>query len=77
MSLHSASSPQEPNFVYLAPSTTISQSNAAHNGSSSMGDVVNNLSSNMDEVSNIADLWSCLPSTEERYSFEFNYDNIV
>jgi len=66
----------EPNFVYLAPPTTISQSNAAQNGSSTMRDV-NNLSSNMDEVSNIADLWSCLPSTEERYSFQFNYDNMV
>jgi len=67
----------DPNFVYLDPPATISQSNVDQNGSSNMGDVMNNLSSNMDDVSNIADLWSCLPSTEEGYSFEFNYDNMA
>ena len=27
----------------------------------------------MEDVSNIADLWSCLPYTEEGFSFEFQY----
>ena len=43
-----------------------------------MGDLSsNNFGSNMENVSNIADLWSCLPYTEEGFSFEFQYDNMV
>lgn len=67
----------DPSFVYSDPPPTSSQSNAAEDGGSNMGDVVNSFSSNMDDVSNIADLWSCLPSTEEGFSFEFQFDNMV
>ena len=76
-----ASSPQDPNFVYLDPPS--SDSSMAQNRSFNTEDVVNNLSSNnfnsnnMEDVSDIADLWSCLPYTEEGFSFELQYDNMV
>ena len=71
----------DPNFVYLDPPS--SDSSMAQNRSFNTEDVVNNLSSNnfnsnnMEDVSDIADLWSCLPYTEEGFSFELQYDNMV
>ena len=58
-------------------------SNMAQNRSFTTENVVNNSSSNnfssnnMEDVSDIADLWSCLPYTEEGFSFELQYDNMV
>jgi len=71
----------DPNLVNLDPPPARCQSNAAQNGSN-VGHVVDNLSSsnigsNMENVSNINDLWNCLPYAEEGFSFELQYDNVV